>query len=229
MVYPISGALREPAVSSFVGSMMLPKLKSATAAASLLLVTSFITTGCHTQSQHPNQINAFDGAAFDTMTLAYGALTSLRVSIAADFPSYAPEFNKAAEAYNAALAVYAAYRNSAEAETSVSGALGNLTVGIVSLEGVLLADLHVDTQHSAAIRKTAQKIRDRLSARTTVADILTELEIAASIASVAPVSGEYEELAKAVITATAAALTAEQAGANKPIQLGSLAAIQPIS
>jgi hypothetical protein len=207
--------------------MRLFKLKSATAVASLLLV-AFITTGCHVQPQHPNQQNTFDGAAFDTLTLAHGALLSLRASISADFPSYTPEFNTAVETYNAALAIYSAYRNRTEAETSVSAALGQLTVDFVSLEGQLIAELPVNQQHAAAIRKTAQKIRDHAGANVTVADILTELEIAAALASGVPGGTAYAELAKAVITVTGTALAEEQAGADQPINLDSIAAIQPL-
>lgn len=210
-----------------MGRMISPKLKSATAAASLLLV-AFMTTACHVQPQHPNQQNTFDGAAFDTLTLSHGALLSLRASISADFPAYTPEFNTAAEAYNAALAIYSAYRNRAEAETSVSSAFGQLTVEFVGLEGRLIADLPIDGKHAAAVRRTAQKIRAHANANITIADIFTELEIAAALASGVPSGVEYAELAKAVVIATEAALAAEQASAEKPISLNSIAAIQPL-
>ena len=208
--------------------MMLSKLKWATAAACLLLAT-LTTTGCHVQSTHPNQVNTFDGAAYDTMTLAHGALTSLRVSIATDFPRYAPEFNKAVEAYNATVVVYSAYRISADNQLPLSAALGNLAVGITSLESTLVSDLHVDAKHSAQVRKAAQKIRARASMHITVADVLTELEIAASLAAVVPSTEEYATLAKVIVDATGAALSAEQAVDGKPIQLDTIAAIAPIS
>jgi hypothetical protein len=208
--------------------MIFPKLKLATAAASLLLAT-FMTTGCHLQSPHPNQVNTFDGAAYDTMMLAHGALISLRVSIAADFPHYVPEFNKAVEAYNAAVVIYSAYRSSSDIEPSLSAALGNLAVGITSLESALVSDLRVDDEHAADVRKAAQKIRARANVHITVADVLTELEIAASLAATIPSSEAYAALAKAVINATGAALIAEQAGAGKPIRLDAIAAITPIS
>ena len=208
--------------------MIIPKLKCAAAAASLLAAI-LLTAGCHVQPSHPNQISVFDGGAYDTMMLAHGALTSLRVSIATDFPQYVPEFNKTVEVYNTAVVMYSAYRNSAHDETSVSAALGNLTVGITSLESALVSDLHVDGQHSAQVRKAAQRIRARASARMTVADILTELEIAASIAAVVPSTADYAMLAKGIINATGAALSAEQAFADKPIQIDTMAAITPIS
>ncbi len=216
--------LAERAVSSFVDRMTFSKMKGATAAASLLLA-SFITTGCHTQLPHPDQLNTFDGASYDSMTLAHGALTSLRVSIAADFPRYTPEFNKAVEAYDTALAVYSAYRNSAAAEQPVSAALGNLAVSITNLESTLVADLHVDKQHSASVRKAAQQIRARANLHVTVADILTELEIAASLASLAPSTEAYAPLIKAIVNATETALLAEQTNAGKPIKLDSLTAL----
>ncbi|MBV9222499.1 MAG: hypothetical protein JOZ45_22440 [Acidobacteriaceae bacterium] len=207
--------------------MMFSKLKLATAAASLLLAT-FTTTGCHVQSPHPNQINTFDGAAYDTMILAHGALTALRASIATDFPHYAPEFNKAVDTYNAAVVMYSAYRSSSEVEPSVSNALGNLAVSITALEGALVSDLHVDAQRSAQVRKAAQKIRARANAHITIADVLAELEIAASIAAAVPATEGYATLAKVIIDATGAALVAEQAEAGKPIRLDAIAAITPI-
>ena len=207
--------------------MISPKLKWATAAS--LLLATFLTTGCRVQSSHPNQANTFDGATYDTMMLAHGALTSLRVGIATDFPHYVPEFNKAVDAYNAAVVVYAAYRNSADTESSVSGALGNLTVSITSLESALVNDLHVNPQHSAQVRKAAQRIRARASVHMTVADVLTELEIAASLAALVPSTAEYATLAKVIVNATEAALSAEQAMVNQPIQMDAITAITPIS
>lgn len=208
--------------------MIAPKLKWATAAVSLFLA-SFMMTGCHLQLSHPNQINAFDGAAYDTMVLAHGALMALRARILKSFPFYAPVFNTAAEAYNATAVIYSNYRNSAGDESSVSIALSNLTVGITTLESTLVSDLHVDPQHSAQIRKTAQKIRARASAHLTAADIFTELEIAASIAALVPTAGAYAALAQIVLDATQAAIAAEQAVADQPIRMDAIAAIAPIS
>ena len=217
-----------PSGSTVVSRMIAPKLKWATAAASLLFAT-LTTTGCHVQSSHPNQMNVFDGAAYDSMLLAHGALTSLRAGIATDFHQYALEFNQAAAAYNTAVVIYSAYRNSANDESSVSAALGNLTVGVTALESALVNDLHVNAQHTAQVREKARKIRARASAHITVADILTELEVAESLAALAPSTEEYATLAKVIIDATGAAVNAEQAAANQPIQMSTIAAIMPIS
>lgn len=194
------------------------------AVASLLFAT-LMTTGCHVQSSHPNQINTFDGAAYDTMLLTHGALTALRTSISTDFPQYFREFNQAADTYNAAVVIYSAYRSSSEVEPSVSAALGNLAVSITVLEGALVSDLQVDAQHSAQVRKTAGRIRARANAHMTIADVLAELEIAASLAAVVPATEEYATLAKVIIGATGAALVAEQTEADKPIRLDAIAAI----
>lgn len=207
--------------------MMTPKLKVATAAASLFLAV-FTMTGCRVQLSHPNQVNTFDGAAYDTMVLAHGALTALRANIVKNYPQYAPVFNTAVEAYNATAIVYSNYRNSAGDEPSVSVALGNLTVGITTLESALVHDLHVDAQHTAQIRAKAQKIRARASAHLTTADIFTQLEIAASIAALVPTVGQYATLAQIILDATQAAITAEQATADQPIRMDAIAAIAPI-
>jgi glycerol-3-phosphate dehydrogenase len=102
-------------------------------------------------------------------------------------------------------------------------------VGITSLESALVTDLRVDEQHSADVRKAAQKIRARADVHITVADVLTELEIAASLAATVPANETYAALAKAIINATGAALIMEQAEADKPIQLETIAAITLIS
>ena len=196
----------------------------------LALITAIFTTGCATPVAHPNQINVFDGATYDTLTLTHGALTSLRVSVATDFSSYAATFNKAAEAYNQALSAYQLYRNSQQ-ETSVNDSIKNLTLAIVLLETSIQSDLHVNPKKNAAVRLAALRIRSRAQqvAHVAVSDILTELEIAAAVAQTVPSAQPYSMLAKAVIDATSGALDAEQAASGKPIDMQSIPAISPIA
>ena len=38
-----------------------------------MVALTISTTGCNTQPNHPNQINAFDGASYDELTVAHAA------------------------------------------------------------------------------------------------------------------------------------------------------------
>ncbi len=195
----------------------------------LALMASIFTTGCTPPAVHPNQINVFDGATYDTLTLAHGALTSLRASVARDFSSYTPTFNKTAEAYNQAVAAYGLYRNSQE-DASVTNSIHNLTLAIVLLETSIQADLHVESKKNGSLRRQALQIRSRAAqAHVSVSDILTELEIAAAVAQTVPSAQPYSALAKVVIEATSGALNEEQAVSGKPIDLQTIPVIALIN
>lgn len=193
------------------------------------LITSLFTTGCTPPAVHPNQFNEFDGAAYDSLTLAHGALTSLRVSVARDFPSYTAHFNDAAEAYNKAVTAYGLYRSSQQ-EASVDASLRNLTMALVLLETSLESELRVDGKKAANVRASARHIRARAArAHISVSDLLTELQIAAALAQTVPAAAPYSILARAVVSATSNALEAEQLSSGKPIDLQTIPAIDLIS
>lgn len=201
-------------------------------AASLFAITAatLISTGCNTQPAHPNQINSFDGATYDTFTLANGALTSLRAQISSTYPQYASQFNAAAAAYSTALNAYALYRTAATTgnQAQLTIEIQNLTASIVVLENAFAADLHVSATNVQQIRKKAKRIRSAAGSNVSVTDILTELEIAASVAELVPAAQPYAALAAMVIAATDAALNAEEAAAGQPIDLSTIPAIAPI-
>jgi hypothetical protein len=192
--------------------------------AALALVLA-LGTGCNTQPAHPNQINAFDGATYDSLTLAHAALTSLRSEVITSYPKYSPEFNKAAAAYSAAYSAYSLFRTQSSAEGSVSVQINNLVVTVIRLETAFEADMHASPQSIVKIRGKASVIRAQAGKNVTVSDILTELEIAAAIAETVPAAQPYAKLAAVVIAATSDALAAEKSSAGQPITLDS---IQPV-
>ncbi len=200
-------------------------------AAVALTVTSLLLTitGCNTQPNHPNQINTFDGASYDTLTLAHGALLSLRAQVSTNYPHYTPVFNEAAAAYTTALDAYTVFRASHGSQAAVSVAINNLTVSIVALEDTFQTDLHVSPAVILKTRAKAAKLRAAVvahaSPQISVSDILTALEIAASIAATVPGAQPYSALAAMIIAATQQALAAESAASGQPIDLSTL---QPV-
>ncbi len=198
-------------------------------AGTLTLIAGILcTTGCHNQPVHPNQINVFDGATYDSLTLAHGVLTSLRASIPQGYPRYRPAFNDSVKAYNDALTAYTFYRET-QNEGGLAPSLSNLTAAIVLLETALQSELHVPPGQTAAVRTNALHIRQRAArANISVSDVLAELQIAAAIAQTIPAAAPYYPLARTIIDATTFALNAEEAEAGKPIDLLTIPALVPI-
>jgi len=183
-------------------------------------------TGCNTQPPHPNQLNAFDGASYDSLTLAHGALTSLRSQVNTSYPKYAPVFNQAATAYSAAYNAYLLFRAQSGSQSSVSLEINNLVIAAVALESAFESDMNASAQTIANVRSRAAVIRAHAGKNVTVSDILTELEVAAAIAETVPAAKPYSAIAVMVIAATSQALAAERASAGQPITLES---IQPVA
>lgn len=202
---------------------MLTKSKFTALAASLIGVV-LATSGCGNQP-HPNQIDTFDGASYDSLTLAHGALAALRAPISSQYTQYIPLFNQAAATYSVAYDAYSLFRTSPETQANVAIAVGNLTVSIVALENALESDMHVPASHVRGIRKQAAGIRKATGSNATAADILAELEIAAAIAQAVDPSQPYSGLAVLVIDATNQALAAESTSTGQPIDINT---IQPV-
>ncbi len=200
------------------------------AAVVLPVLGLLFASGCGNQPGHPNQINTFDGVTYDTMVLAHGALTSLRVNVATSYPQYTPAFNQAAAAYGVAYAAYSTFRMTPTTEADVNVTITNLTVAIVNLENAFQTDMQVSP--AAVTQASARAKRLRGSAKQagiSVSDLLTELEIAAAVAQTIPQAGPYAQLAEVVIQTTTAALVAESADVGQPIdltQIPPVAAIQ---
>jgi hypothetical protein len=196
------------------------------AAVALPVLGILFASGCGTQTGHPNQINAFDGATYDNLLLAHGALYSLEANVTAGYPKYAPMFNQASASYNAAYAAYSNFRVQPASQAEVAVMIGNLTVAIVALENVFQVDMQASPAAVANVRAHAKRARaSAKQAGVTISDILTELEIAAAVAHTIPQTGPYAGIAEMVIESTSAALAAEIAAAGQPIDLS---LIQPI-
>ena len=189
--------------------------------AAVLAVATLMTGGCTPQSNHPNQLNRFDGAAYDSLVLAHGSLVSLRTTVQEQYPALAPSFNKVAEAYQTAVAAYSIYRNTGATDLTMSTALHNLTLALVLLEGELEADLHRTEFRSASAKIGAQS-------GYAPSELLTALQLAATIASIIPQTAAEARAAEAILAATRQALTEWRAVANTPINLAWLTPIEPI-
>jgi hypothetical protein len=185
-----------------------------------------ITTACNTQPTHPNQINAFDGASYDGLTVAHAALASFRVPISTKDKQYVPVFNEAAAAYSTAFNAYSLYHANQSNQAAVSVRIVNLTVSIVSLENAFQGALHVAPHAVLKLREKAGRMRVAASPRITISDILTELEMAAAIAATVNGTQPYSGLAAIVIDATQQALAAQSGASGQAIDL---ATIQPIA
>ncbi|MGH9582677.1 MAG: hypothetical protein ACRD4O_07060 [Bryobacteraceae bacterium] len=194
-------------------------------AAAPVLALAVLFSGCNPQPSHPNQINAFDGATYDSLTLAHGALSSLRASVSSAYPKYVPLFNEAAAAYATTVNAYAVYRANPSDQAAVAVDISNLTVSIVALENTFTARMHVSPQADLNIRRKAKRIRAAAGSNLSLSDILTELEIAAAVARTIPAAAPYATLASIVIAATQQAIAAESAVSGQPIELATLAPI----
>jgi hypothetical protein len=197
------------------------------AAVALPVISLLFAAGCGTQSSHPNQVNTFDGSTYDTLLMAHAAFSSLQSNITASYPKYIPIYNQAAAAYNLSYATYASFRTTPTTQADVAVTINNLTVAIVALENVFQTDMQASPASVADIRLHARRIRSAAKqAGFSVSDLMTELEIAAAVADTIPKAGPYARLAAIVIQTTSAALAAESAAANQPIDL---TLIQPIA
>jgi hypothetical protein len=202
----------------------LTRFKSLLSIVSVVCVV--LTIGCGTQTAHPNQLNAFDGASYDSLTLAHGALTSLRAQVSVSYPKYAPIFNEAAASDAAAYSAYALYRTNPANQVALSVALANLTVSIVALENSFQADMPLSAAITKGVREKAWTLRERAAGQNvTVSDILTELEIAAAIARALPAGQPYAGLASMVIAATSEAIAADTASSGQPIDLTTISPV----
>jgi hypothetical protein len=192
---------------------------------SIILAAALIATGCSSQPNHPNQLNSVDGATYDSLTAAHGALVSLRAEIAVVYPKYAPVFDEAAAAYGTAFNAYALFRRAPSDQAALAVAMNNLTVSIVNLENRFAADMHATPQTAINIRRRAEGIRAHAQSKIKISDILTELEIAAAVAQTIPQAEPYAVIAGIVIQATSSAVAAVETASGQPIDLGT---IQPV-
>ena len=186
------------------------------------------TSACNSQPSHPNQLNAFDGSSYDSLTLAHGALTSVRADVSTSEKQYVPEFNEAAAAYATAFNAYSLYRTNPNSQVAVSADIASLTASIVALESAFESKMNVSPHTALSIRRKAAKVRAAASAQLTISDILTELEIAAAIANTVPALAPYSELATLILDATEQAVAAQKSASGQPIDLSLIQPVQAI-
>jgi hypothetical protein len=165
---------------------------------------------------------------YDSLTVAHGALTSLRGQVLISFPKYTAVFNQATAAYSTAYDAYATYRATAGNQADMAVALANLTTSVIALEDAFLSDLPVSAAASAGVHQKAAKMR-AAQPKVSISDILTELEIAAALAEAIPAAQPYAALAELVIQAASQALAAEQMTSGQPINLAALAPVPAIA
>jgi hypothetical protein len=201
-----------------------------TAVAAFLGGALLVSTGCSPQPVHPNQINTFDGASYDSLTLAHAALSSLRATVASSYPEYKTAFNEAAAAYSTAFNAYSLFRSAPTANQAQTAlAIENLTVAIVNLEDAFRTGMQVQPQVVQKARAQAIRVRASLAGRITISDILTELQIAASVAETVPGTQPYSTIAEIVIDATKTAIDAYSSASGQPIDLSTIEPVAPIA
>ena len=192
----------------------------------LAIAATLIATGCNQPSKHPNQINDFDGASYDSLTAAHGALTALRSQISTNYKQYGPQFNEAAATYSTAFTVYSQFRTDVNNQATASEAVNALTISIIALETSIQQQLHAPAAAAKNAHQKAAAMRTRAAQRNiSISDVLTELEIAATVAQAVPAASPYASLASMVIDATSQALAAYHAAAGQAIDLTT---IQPV-
>lgn len=195
-------------------------------AASVVLVASgFLLSGCKPQSSHPNQLNKFDGLAFDSLILAHGSITSLRASVANQYPSLAPQFNKVAEAYAAAVSAYSTYRTGASSDFATASALHDLTLSIVALEGEFEAMFRGNGQSVLAEKMSARAVSGIYSP----SELLTALQLSVVVASAVPGLEGKAVAIQVILDAATQALGEWKAMASEPIDLSKLQPVPAIS
>ena len=194
----------------------------------VLAIALSMATGCNPQTKHPNQINTFDGASYDSLTLAHAALASLRTSVSTTYPQYKTVFNEAATSYTTAFEAYSVFRTIPADQSSAALAISSLTASLVYLENSLQTDLQVPPATVQHVRSRAIQVRSTIGTKITISDILSELEIAASIAATVPATQPYAVLAELIIHATEQAIAAAESNSGQPIDLNLIAPIAPL-
>lgn len=118
----------------------------ARAAVLAFLVPLLLLGGCAKTltPSHPNQINQFDGVAYDTLVTVQASLNTAK-TLAPQFPQYKAELNQAIDAFNAALAAYKLYHSRAAGAPDQTG-LETQVSALVSSVSKLLTEMGVKLQ-----------------------------------------------------------------------------------
>lgn len=196
-----------------------------------LLILGAIGCGPGKTTPHPGQINTLDGDTYDSLTAARAAIATMRSKVQTSYPEYTAQYNQAAAAYGTAYASYVAFRSAPTSDQAqLAMVMQNLTVSVVALEDSFTLAMHADPHVAAARRKKAKQFKAQAKANgLSISDILTELEIAASIAATIPQAQPYAKLAELVLQATSAAVAELGAQDGMPIDLNLIKPMLPIA
>lgn len=126
--------------------MMTKRQLSLFAAVGIVLAAAFLQAGCAKTltPSHPNQINQFDGVAYDTLITVQGSLNQAKM-LAPQFPQFKTELNQAIAAYNSAIAAYKLYHSAGTGAPDAT-ALQTQITALVGSVSKLLSDLGVKIQ-----------------------------------------------------------------------------------
>ena len=109
----------------------------------LALAVLLALAGCGANSAvtHPGQLNAFDGAAYDTLITVQGSIQQAK-ALEPQFPQYKAQLNQTIAAYNSALAGYKLYHTMAAGAPTTANLQTELK-DLVNAVAALLANLGV--------------------------------------------------------------------------------------
>lgn len=110
-------------------------------AAALVALLALVGCGANSAATHPGQINAFDGAAYDTLVTVQASIQQSK-GLEPQFPQYKTQLNQVIASYNAAIAAYKLYHTSAAGAPSASTLQTQLT-DLVNAVAKLLTDMGV--------------------------------------------------------------------------------------
>lgn len=108
----------------------------------VLLAALVCLSGCAGVVKHPNQINATDGAMYDSLIMLQASLgrASQEISAApATLGKFKPQFNQAVEAYNTAQAAYKLYHAQASGAPDVKNLQAQIDALVASVSQLLTA------------------------------------------------------------------------------------------
>ena len=205
--------------------MFNPKTPVALLASALTL----FTFGCGTSVTYTNQLNTFDGTTYTSLLAAHAALDVTRAKVQSSFPQYINTFNKSADSYAVAYNSYVLFRqNPAQNQVQISVEIAALATSIVALEDAFTAPLpatkaQIKKLHQYSVKlQTGSLLKPHSTTVTTkisIVDILTYLQLAATIAQGVPAASPYAALAQMVLQIATASVQAVQAHAGQAIDL----------
>ena len=107
-----------------------------------VMVSCATTNTAPTVPAHPNQINAFDGAAYDTLITVQASINQAKTLIVT-FPQFKADLNAVISGYNAAQAAYKIYHTTGAGGVVDTTTLQTQLTALVTQVAALLKNLGV--------------------------------------------------------------------------------------